>query len=67
MFKRVLLGAGPKTKLLIFIKHGESSYMGTLHFEDSDLCVRAYDLLAENVGRRLREIGDLEVPPDLSN
>jgi hypothetical protein len=57
----VLVGVIPTT-LFLFIEFRGFRYVGSMSFDDSISCQKFYDLLKPNVGRSMKEIGDLEVP-----
>jgi hypothetical protein len=50
-----------ETTLFLFIDYQDSRYGGSLSFDDSISCQKIYDRLKSNVGRSIREIGDLEL------
>ena len=44
----------------------DETYMGTLLFKYSDLCLQIYILLQKSIGKPIGEIGQLELPYDPS-
>jgi hypothetical protein len=57
----VAIGLLIETTLFLFIDYQDSRYVGSLSFDDSISCQKIYDRLKSNVGRSIREIGDLEL------
>ena len=51
------------TTFFLFIDYQHSRYVGLMSFDDSIFCQKIYDLLKPNVGRSIKEIGDLELEP----
>ena len=51
------------TTFFLFIDYQHSRYVGLMSFDDSISCQKIYDLLKPNVGRSIKEIGDLEMEP----
>jgi hypothetical protein len=58
----VSIGVLIHTTLFLFIEFRGFRYVGSMSFDDSISCQKIYDLLKPNVGRSIKEIGDLEVP-----
>lgn len=48
-------------KLTIVIKLDGHKYTATLMFDDATFCEQIYKLLQQNIGRRIEEIGDLDL------
>ena len=51
------------TTFFLFIDYQAFRYVGLMSFDDSISCQKIYDLLKPNVGRSIKEIGDLELEP----
>ena len=49
------------TKLFMFIEYQSFRYMGLMAFDDPKSCHAIYTLLKSNIGRSIKEIGDLDV------
>ena len=49
------------TTFFLFIDYQHSRYVGLMSFDDSISCQKVYDLLKPNIGRLIKEIGDLEL------
>src|SRR3954465_13911083 len=58
----VLIGVLEPTTLFLFIEFQGFRYVGSMSFDDPIFCQKICDLLKQNVGRSIKEIGDLEVP-----
>jgi hypothetical protein len=48
-------------KLFIFMQHEGFRYMGFLTFDDPPFCHEIYSVLKSNVGRSIKEIGDIDL------
>ena len=48
-------------KIFLFMHHQSYRYMGFMGFDDRAFCVQLYRLLKANIGRPIKEIGDLYV------
>ncbi len=51
----------PSNRIFLFIEYRDSSYIGSLFFDDYSFCIELGKMLAENCGRSIKEIGDLEI------
>ncbi len=47
--------------IFLFIEHNGHQYIGSLYFDDLASCYEVDGLLKSNLGRSIKEIGDLEV------
>jgi hypothetical protein len=50
-----------ETKIFLFIDYNGSRYMGMLVFDNQKFCSEIFTLLKANVGRSIKEIGDLDL------
>lgn len=48
-------------KIFLFVQYQGDRYMGMLHFDDLSFCRAVFNLLNENLGRAIQDIGDLDV------
>jgi hypothetical protein len=48
-------------KVFIFMQHEGFRYMGFLTFDDSPFCHEIYRLLKSNLGKSIKEIGDIDL------
>jgi hypothetical protein len=48
-------------KLIIVMKLDDQRYTAILMFDDTTFCKQIYNLLQQNIGRRIEEIGDLDL------
>jgi hypothetical protein len=48
-------------KLIIVMKLDDHKYTAILMFDDATFCKQIYNLLQQNIGRRIEEIGDLDL------
>ena len=48
-------------EILLHITHSGLPYCGTLSIQDSAFCWAIYELLREQIGRTIEEIGDLDL------
>jgi hypothetical protein len=55
------LRSGIPTKLLLRMDLNGAPYMGTLLFSDAAFCWQLHDILQQNLGRSIEEIGDLDL------
>ena len=51
----------PRTHLYLIVEHEGSEYMGCVMFEDSAFCRQIYQLLKDCCGRRIFDLGSLDV------
>ena len=49
------------TKLFLFMQHRGLQYMGSMNFDDFTFSSQIFTLLNANIGRSIKEIGDLDV------
>jgi hypothetical protein len=49
------------TKIFLFIDYNGSRYMGMLSFDDQIFCSKIFALLKANIGRSIKDIGDLDL------
>jgi hypothetical protein len=59
----VSIGLLIDTTFFLFINYQHSRYVGLMSFDDSISCQKVYSLLKPNIGRSIKEIGDLELEP----
>jgi hypothetical protein len=52
-------------KLLMFINHQGHRYLGSMHLDDRAFCSELLTLLKFNVGRSIKEIGDIDLSSTL--
>lgn len=55
---------GSNTCYLV-IEYQNEKFVGSLMFTDTSVCTAVSGLLKQNIGRRIKEIGDLELPNNL--
>ena len=48
-------------KIFMFVNHQEVRYMGSMHFDDLAFCREVFTILKLNIGRSIKEIGDIEL------
>jgi hypothetical protein len=48
-------------RLFLLIRHEGFRYMGSMAFDDPAFCYEIYRLLQSNVGRPIKDIGDLDL------
>jgi hypothetical protein len=48
-------------KLFLMMEHDDLAYLGVLQFDDICFCQHLHDILNENLGRSMAEIGDLDL------
>ena len=48
-------------KIFLFVEHQGSRYMGSMHFDDRRFCAQVFTILQANVGRFIKDIGDLDL------
>jgi hypothetical protein len=48
-------------KIFLFMHHQSYRYMGSMGFDDRAFCAQIYTLLKANIGRSIKEIGDLDL------
>ena len=49
-------------KCFLIIRYEAHTYMGGLSFNNSDSCRQIFDFLKPQIGRSIKDIGDLDVP-----
>jgi hypothetical protein len=59
----VSIGLLIETTFFLFIDYQHCRYVGLMSFDDSISCHKVYNLLKPNIGRSIKEIGDLELEP----
>jgi hypothetical protein len=64
VLKWVVPGAGAKRKFFIFVEHDGSGYIGTLKFDSAQLCAAVCGFFDRQIGRSLKEIGDIDLGVD---
>jgi len=52
---------GPSNTCFLVIDYQSERFVGTLLFSDRTFCAQISDLLRGNIGRPIKEIGDLDV------
>jgi hypothetical protein len=58
---RYVLHFGKSTNILLVIDHENQLFVGTLLFSDDRFCDHIATLLKTNIGRSIKEIGDLDL------
>lgn len=48
-------------KIFMFIRHDGNRFMGSMHFDDAQFCGQVFIILQFNIGRSIKEIGDLDL------
>jgi hypothetical protein len=48
-------------KIFLFIHYDGSRYMGLMQFDDRRFCSQIFTILQANVGRSIKDIGDLDL------
>jgi hypothetical protein len=61
ILKDVMMSDQIDNKIFMFMQHEGFRYMGFLTFDDSPFCHEIYRLLKSNVGRSIKEIGDIDL------
>ena len=52
----------PNTRLFLIVQHEDNEYVGCVMFNDSSsFCRQVYELLQKHYGRRIADIGSLDV------
>lgn len=51
----------PSNMCLLIMEHEETEYMGTLVFDDPMFCRQMYGVLLRHLGRRIEEIGHMDL------
>ena len=59
--QQVLINRLMDNKIFLFIDCHGSRYMGFIQFDDPQFCSQIYTILQANVGRSIKEIGDLDL------
>lgn len=49
------------TKIFLFIDYNGSRYMGMMVFDEPKFCLQIFAVLKANVGRSIKDIGDLDL------
>jgi hypothetical protein len=49
------------TKCYLVIEHEGTHYVGALLFDDATFCHQITNLLRQNIGRAIKDIGDLDI------
>jgi hypothetical protein len=62
--KYVHHGGDRSTKCYLVIEHQKQTFLGVLSLRNMRFCVQITDLLQGNIGRSIKEIGDLEILDD---
>jgi hypothetical protein len=52
-------------KCFLVIEHAHEKYVGSLIFDDKAFCAQVAALLQRNVGRQIKDIGDLDLSATL--
>ena len=50
-----------QTKIFLFIDYAGSRYMGMLVFDNQIFCAEIFALLKANIGRSIKDTGDLDL------
>ena len=48
--------------MFVSIEHDEARYLAILDLEDGEFCQRLIELLQQNYGKTIQEIGNIEIP-----
>lgn len=51
----------PRTRLFLIIEYAGNEFIGCLMFTDGTFCCQMYDLLKQQCGKRIEDLGSLEV------
>jgi hypothetical protein len=51
----------PDARVFLVMRSGDNSYMGTLLFRDAAFCRLVTAVLQEQIGKTMKEIGDLDM------
>jgi hypothetical protein len=62
---QVMLSGILPNRCHLLIDYGDESYMGTLIFDDAAFCRQINDLLQQNRGKSIRQIGNLDLSDTL--
>lgn len=61
----ILINAHPSRinsrRIFVWIEHDQVRYLGIIDLEDGELCQRLIELLQRNYGKKIQEIGDMEI------
>jgi hypothetical protein len=58
---RYVKGSSESRKCFLVMEHENNHYVGTLWFRDLAFCSQICDILQQNIGRSIKEIGDLDL------
>lgn len=61
VLKYVFMRQGPADKCYLTLEHQNQSFVGALNFDDPSFCERICRLLQSNVGRPIKQIGNLDI------
>ena len=61
ILKYVFMRQGPADRCYLTMEYQNQAFVGTLLFDHPTFCERICRLLQSNIGRSIKEIGDLEV------
>ena len=49
-------------RMFVSIEHDEARYLAILDLEDREFCQRLIELMQQNYGKTIQEIGNIEIP-----
>jgi hypothetical protein len=58
----VYIRHAPSSQCYLVIDYEKQTFTGTLLFDDQIFCARICNLLQENIGGSIKQIGDLDIP-----
>jgi hypothetical protein len=61
ILEKVLVNDLFDNKIFLFVQYQGFRYMGAMHFDDPGFCCAIFTLLNSNIGRPIKEIGDLDL------
>jgi hypothetical protein len=59
--ERTLIHQLLDNKIFLFIHYNGFSYMGLMQFDDRRFCSQIFTIMQANVGRSIKDIGDLDL------
>ena len=59
--EKVMMNELFDNKVFLFVQYQGFRYMGAMHFDDPGFCCAIFTLLNSNVGRSIREIGEIDL------
>ena len=58
---KIIMNLLGECRISLRMNNGRNEYVGHLLLDDQTLCLRIYALLRKNIGKTIKEIGDLEL------